>query len=95
MLWLVQKNGTYIGCPCRRRQKLPNVGSRQLHRNRPYRVRVHRKIEDWVEVEAADAAEAERLAINIPGVISVFPRSAMLGDKPVPREAQQGIETEI
>ena len=45
-----------------------------------WRVRVKRAIEDWVDVEAESAVEAEQKAIAVPGVISVFGRSAVRGD---------------
>ena len=45
-----------------------------------WRVRIKRAIEDWVDVEAESAVEAEQKAIAVPGVISVFSRSAVRGD---------------
>ena len=39
-----------------------------------------RAIEDWVDVEAESAVEAEQKAIAVPGVLSVFSRSAVRGD---------------
>ena len=45
-----------------------------------WRVRVKRAIEDWVDVEAESAVEAEQKAIAVPGVLSVFSRSAVRGD---------------
>ncbi len=45
-----------------------------------WRVRVKRSIEDWVDVEAGSAAEAEAKAVAVPGVLSVFQRSAVRGD---------------
>jgi hypothetical protein len=43
----------------------------QLKKKR-WRVRVWRKIEDWIEVQAEDTLQAEAIAITMPGVISVF-----------------------
>ena len=39
-----------------------------------------RAIEDWVDVEAESAVEAEQKAIAVPGVLSVFGKSAVRGD---------------
>ena len=52
-------------------------------RKKRWRVRVMRKIEDWVDVQADEAEEAEALAANYPQVISVFGKSAISADKPV------------
>lgn len=46
----------------------------------PYRVRVKRAVEDWVEVVAETPDQAEQLAANLPHVISVFGKSAIRGD---------------
>jgi hypothetical protein len=43
-----------------------------------YRVRVGRLIEDWVEVKAFTARDAEDQAAKVPGVKMVFGRSAIL-----------------
>jgi hypothetical protein len=48
-----------------------------------YRVRVYRKIEDWVEVKAHSALEAETEAYKVPGVLNVFPRSAIMSSNRV------------
>lgn len=48
-----------------------------------WRVRVYRKVEVWVDVQADDSTEAEVLAGNLPNVLSVFNKSAMRGDRPV------------
>lgn len=54
-----------------------------------WRVRVKRAIEDWVDIQAATAAEAEGLAIDRPGVLSVFAKSAVRGD--LEREAARPV----
>lgn len=48
-----------------------------------WRVRVLRKVEDWVEVQAENGEQAEQLAVNLPYVISVFGKSAISADKPL------------
>ena len=45
-------------------------------RPKPWRVRVMRKIEAFVDVEATDVADAETKASHVPGVVHVFPKSA-------------------
>ena len=45
-----------------------------------YRVRVYRKVEIWVDVDAYSAAEAEAEAAKVPGVLSVFGQSAVRKD---------------
>ena len=52
-------------------------------RNRPWRVRVQRLIEDWVDVQAPSAQEAEQAVVGRPGVISVFAGSAVSAERPV------------
>lgn len=42
-----------------------------------------RKIEDWVDVQADNSLTAESLAAHLPGVISVFGKSAIPADKPL------------
>ena len=51
-----------------------------MPRTPTWRVRVYRKVEDWVDVEAQSALEAERDAANLPHVLSVFAKSAIRGD---------------
>ncbi|HVX90156.1 MAG TPA: hypothetical protein VHC20_00695 [Candidatus Paceibacterota bacterium] len=58
----------------------------------PWRVRVKRAVEDWVEVEAPTALAAEAAAANLPGVAFVFTQSAIRGDKPVGVLRPQGVE---
>jgi hypothetical protein len=59
-----------------------------------WRVRVKRAIESWVEVQAASAAEAEREAAKVPGVVSVFARSAATGDEIVQEGQPLGVRDE-
>ena len=56
-----------------------------------WRVHVMRKVEDWVEVQAADAQLAESAAYNVPGVISVFGRSALPGNQPIEGDRPAGV----
>ena len=48
-----------------------------------YRVRVYRKVESWVEVKATSPIEAESEAYKVPGVINVFPKSAIMSSNRV------------
>lgn len=48
-----------------------------------YRVRVMRKVEDWVEVLALDQNQAEQEAVKMPHVLSVFSKSAIRADRPI------------
>ena len=48
-----------------------------------YRVRVYRKIEDWVEVKATSQLAAETEAYKVPGVLNVFPKSAIMSSNRV------------
>lgn len=48
---------------------------------KPWRVRVQRKVEDWVEVLATSPTQAEDLASQLPQVIFVYRPSALRGDK--------------
>jgi hypothetical protein len=43
-----------------------------------YQVRVYRKVEVWVEVKATSPIEAETEAYKVPGVVNVFPKSAIM-----------------
>jgi hypothetical protein len=56
-----------------------------------WRVRVMRKVEDWVDVQATTAQEAETYAYNIPGVLSVFGKSAIRGDMPIEGDTVVGV----
>lgn len=54
-----------------------------MRRQKLWRVRVNRAVEEWVDVSADTPLQAEQLAANLPKVISVFAGSALKGDKPV------------
>lgn len=59
-----------------------------------WRVRVKRAIEDWVDVQAPTAALAELEAAKVPGIISVFGKSAIRGDQAALPERPPGVEGE-
>lgn len=56
-----------------------------------WRVRVKRSVEVWVDVQAHTAAEAEVSAADLPGVISVFGKSAIRGDEAAMPERPVGV----
>lgn len=53
-----------------------------------------KKVEATVQVEAETSAQAEHDAAYVPGVISVFAKSAIRADHPAGSEQQQGVEDE-
>lgn len=57
-------------------------------------MRVYRKVEDWLEVAADNAFDAETIAEGRPGVLSVFRRSAIPADRPLGTNPniRQGVE---
>lgn len=59
-----------------------------------WRVRVKRATEVWVDVQATTAHEAEAEAIKLPGVISVFGKSAIRGDEAALPERPAGVREE-
>jgi hypothetical protein len=59
-----------------------------------WRVRVKRSIEDWVDVIADDPLQAELQAASIPGVISVFGKSAISGMRAVDQVPAAGVMDE-
>lgn len=65
-----------------------------MPKQRTWRVRVVRKVEDWVDVDADTPLSAENLAALLPQVVSVFGGSAMRGDKPVDQIPPIGVEEE-
>ena len=65
-----------------------------MSRSPVWRVRVNRSIEAWVDVEATTAAAAEIGAAKVPGVISVFGRSAVRGDIAEMPERPAGVREE-
>lgn len=48
---------------------------------KPWRVRVMRAVEVWVDVQAESSAQAEALARNLPQTLSVFGGSAIRADR--------------
>ena len=59
-----------------------------------WRVRVKRAIESWVDVEADSPGQAEIEAAKVPGVISVFGKSAVRGDEAAMPERPAGVREE-
>jgi len=59
-----------------------------------WRVRVRRSVEAWVDVEADTAALAEVEAQKVPGVLSVFGKSAIRGDEAAMPERPAGVRDE-
>ena len=56
-----------------------------------WRVRVRRSVEAWVDVEADTAALAEIDAQKVPGVLSVFGKSAIPGNEAAMPERPAGV----
>jgi hypothetical protein len=56
-----------------------------------WRVRVSRCIETFVDVSAVDASQAEAEAIKMPGVVSVFAKSALRIDQVATAEPAIGV----
>lgn len=63
-----------------------------MRRQKTWRVRVKRSIEDWVDIQADTPLQAETLAATMPGVIFVFSQSTIRGDKPIDRVPDAGVE---
>ena len=63
-----------------------------MRRQKTWRVRVRRSVEEWVDVQADTPLQAETIAATYSGVISVFGQSAMPGDRPVDRPLPVGVE---
>jgi len=61
-------------------------------RPKPWRVRVMRKIEAFVDVEATGVDDAEAKAAGVPGVVHVFPRSALPVEIKLIPESQAVVE---
>ena len=53
-------------------------GDMMQQRLKLWRVRVLRRREDWVDVESPDKIHAEIEAGKLPGVVNVFPGSAVM-----------------
>jgi hypothetical protein len=62
-----------------------------MRRQKTWKVRVVRKIEDWIDVQADNPLQAELLAASIPNIVSILTGMTMLGDRPL-GEAPAGIE---
>ena len=62
-----------------------------MPKSKRWRVRVRRAVEQWVDVKADDALQAEQLAASLPQVVSVFGRSAIPGDRPVDQVPLAGV----
>lgn len=58
---------------------------------KPWRVRVTRAVESWVDVQAESSAQAENLARNLPHVLGVFRGSATRADR-LASEGNLGVE---
>ena len=65
-----------------------------MPRRFPWRVRVSRLLESWVDVEAYTASEAHAEAWNFPGVRNVFPGSAIRTDEVSDAERPVGVRDE-
>lgn len=63
-----------------------------MERKKPWRVRVRRAEEVWVDVEATSAEEAEAQAAVMPRVLSVFGKSATPADKVYSPGAPEGVQ---
>lgn len=48
---------------------------------RSWRVRVLRRVEDWIEIQADSAHDAEVEAVKRPGVLQVFSRMTIPADE--------------
>ena len=59
-----------------------------------WRVRIVRRIEDWVDVLAHDGPGAEAEAAKLPHVVSVFGKSAIRGDEASVPERPVGVREE-
>jgi hypothetical protein len=62
-----------------------------MRRQKTWKVRVVRKLEDWIDVQADNPLQAELLAASIPNIVSILTGMTMLGDRPL-AEAPAGIE---
>jgi hypothetical protein len=63
-------------------------------RPRPWRVRVRRLMETWIDVSAHSAIEAESLAADYPQVVSVFVGSTIRADLKDAEPRDIGVEDE-
>lgn len=59
-----------------------------MPRLRSWRVRIARRVEDWIEIQADTKHDAEVEATKRPGVLQVFPGMTVSADDvPIPRQA--------
>lgn len=63
-----------------------------MRKQKIWRVRVKKSLEDWIEVRADTPLQAESLAANIPNVLFVFGGSAIRGDRPIDQAIAVGVE---
>jgi hypothetical protein len=63
-----------------------------MARPSPWRIRVLRSTEDWVEVLALDSNIAYEEAAKVPGVLQVFGGSAIRADHAAVPERPAGVE---
>lgn len=63
-----------------------------MKKQKPWQVRVVRKVEEWVTVYADTPLQAETLAAMLPQVLSVFSGSGIRGDKPAGQTPLVGVE---
>lgn len=62
-----------------------------MRNQKRWRVRVVRKVEGWVDVDAETSLQAECRAASIPNIIHVYSGSTISGDKPVGQIAPVGV----
>lgn len=62
-----------------------------MRKQKIWRVRVYRKIEDWVDVSADTPLQAEQQASILPGVLSIFSGLTIRGDKPISQLSPVGV----
>lgn len=62
------------------------------HQQKTWRVRVMRRLEDWIDVKAETAEQAEKEAATRPGIVGVFTGSTVSGEKPLGLSFNPSIE---
>ena len=66
-----------------------------MHRKtKLWRVRVYKRVEEWIAVSAEDRLQAEAVAATMPFVISVFGQSAIPANRAVDQVPPAGVEDE-
>ncbi len=63
-----------------------------MRRQKLWRVRVTRAVEEWVDVQADTPLQAEQLAASMPRVLSVLTGNTIRGDRPIDRIQDAGVE---